>query len=75
MFAKQALSPDRPCQKAVDDIAVIRVLNGRYRNSTATGGYCRARQRLPTPLISELVYQTSELIDRQLPSVADPLIT
>jgi hypothetical protein len=67
MFIKQALSSDRSCQKAVNDVMANRALNGMHRNSIATGGYCRARQRLPVSLISELTYQTGELIDRQLP--------
>ena len=67
MFIKQALNSDRSCQKAVNDVMANRILNGMHRNSVATGGYCRARQRLPTSLISELMYQTSELIDCQLP--------
>lgn len=67
MFVTQALSEDRSCQKIVNDVAVNRAINKVYQNSTATGGYCRSRQRLPIPLISKLVHQTSELIDRQLP--------
>ena len=54
MFLAQALSADRSCQKAVNDTAVQRWSGGLPRCSTHTGGYCRARQRLPMDLVSTL---------------------
>ena len=65
MFLSQALNEDRSCQKIVNDVAVKRVIGGLPRVSTTTGGYCRARQRLPTSMLSELVLQTNELIEGQ----------
>lgn len=67
MFLAQALSEDRSCQKAVNDTAVRRLIGGLPAVSTTTGGYCRARQRLPLSMVSELVCCTGELIDRQVP--------
>ena len=67
MFLAQALSEDRSCQKAVNDAAIKRVMGGLRSISTGTGGYCRARQRLPLHMVSELVRRTGELIDRQIP--------
>ena len=67
MFLAQALSEDRSCQKVVNDTVVKRVMGGLSPISTATGGYCRARQRLPLAMVSELVLRTGELIDKQIP--------
>ena len=67
MFLAQALSDDRSCQKAVNDAAINRILDGLPPVKTATGGYCRARQRLPLAMISELVIQSGELISRNVP--------
>ncbi len=68
MFLAQALNEDRSCQKAVNDAAIQRIANGLSAGSTATGGYCKARQRLPLSMISELVRRTGELIDKQMPA-------
>tara|TARA_R110002072_G_C7916970_1_gene530756 strand:+ start:110 stop:1498 length:1389 start_codon:yes stop_codon:yes gene_type:complete len=67
MFLAQALSEDRSCQKVVNDTVVKRVMGGLSPISTTTGGYCRARQRLPLAMVSELVLRTGELIDEQIP--------
>lgn len=67
MFLTQALSADRSCQKVVNDRAVTRVARGLPRCSTHTGAYCRARQRLPTEMISTLVRQTGRRITAQAP--------
>lgn len=67
IFMAQALSEDRSCQKAVNDFVINRVVDGLPITSTATGAYCKARQRLPLNMVSELVKCTSELIDTQLP--------
>jgi hypothetical protein len=62
MFMAQALSADRSCQKAVNDMAVKQLLGGLKPCSTHTGGYCRARKRLPVEMISTLVRSTGSLI-------------
>ena len=67
MFLAQALNEDRSCQKAVNDAVVKRIIGGLSPVSTTTGGYCRARQRLPLPMVSALVLQTGELMDNQIP--------
>lgn len=58
MFMAQALSADRSCQKAVNDLAAKRVAGGLSACSTYTGAYCRARQRLPEELVATLARQT-----------------
>lgn len=68
MFLAQALNVDRSCQKAVDDAAIQRLVGGLKVCSTLTGGYCRARQRLPLGMVSTLACYTGQLIDEQVPS-------
>ena len=68
MFLSQALNQDRSCQKAVNDAAVKRLIGGLPLISTATGGYCRARQRLPLEMVSALARQTGQLIQEQTPA-------
>lgn len=55
MFLSQALSADRSCQRAVNDASVKRLIGGLPVCSTHTGGYCRARARLPESMLSGLV--------------------
>lgn len=67
MFCAQALNADRSCQKAVDDAAVKRVLAGLTPGSTHTGGYCRARKRLPVSMVSTLARYTGHWITDHAP--------
>lgn len=62
IFVAQALSTDRSCQKAVDDAAVRRVSGGLSGCSTHTGGYCRARARLPLEMVRELARFTGRAV-------------
>jgi hypothetical protein len=47
MFMRQVLEADGSCQKAVNGWAAQRVADGLRPCSVRTGGFCRARQRLP----------------------------
>lgn len=67
MFLAQALSADRSCQQAVDDAAIRRLMGGLPHCSTHTGGYCRARQRLPLEMVRELAQRSGRLITERLP--------
>ena len=62
MFMAQALGSDRSCQNAVNDLAVKRIAGGLSACSTLTGAYCRARQRLPEPMVSTLVRHTGQAL-------------
>jgi hypothetical protein len=62
MFMAQALSADRSCQRAVNELAIKQLRVGLKPCSTHTGGYCRARQRLPVEMVSNLVRSTGDLI-------------
>ena len=67
MFLAQTLNEDRSCQKAVNDAALNRAFGGLPIVSSATGAYCRARQRLPLKMIIKLICYTSKLMDSQTP--------
>ena len=67
MFLSQALNEDSSCQKVVNETAINRILGGLPPVKTATGGYCRARQRLPLEMISELAIRSGELISGNVP--------
>ena len=68
MFLGQALSADSSCQKAVDEALVNRLLNGFGADSANTGGYCRARQRLPVEMVRGLARHTGLLLGEQTPA-------
>ncbi len=67
MFLAQAMSADRSCQNIVNQTAIQRLIAGLSSTSTHTGGYCRARQRLPLEMVSELTCHLGVLIDQQTP--------
>jgi len=52
----------------INEAAVKRVVGGLSPCSTATGGYCRARQRLPLEMVSTLARYTGELMNKQIPN-------
>ena len=66
MFLSQALSADRSCQRVVNDAAVKHLIGGLAPVSTHTGGYCRARARLPTAMASGLVQHTGRMISAKV---------
>jgi len=68
LFLSQAMSSDRSCQNVVNELAVQRACCGLPPISTHTGSYCKARQRLPLSMVSELVCYTGELIDKEVPA-------
>ena len=68
MFLAQALSADRSCQKAVDEAAVKRLIGGLKPCSTHTGAYCRARKRLPMPMVQTLANYTGQAIAARAPA-------
>jgi len=67
MFLSQAMSADRSCQNSVNQAAMHRLATGLDTGSTLTGGYCRARRRLPLNMVSSLTHYLGELIDEQTP--------
>jgi hypothetical protein len=67
MFLAQALSADRSCQRAVNDVAVKRLTGGLPACSTNTGAYSRARQRLPIEMVSTLTRYTGQRVAENSP--------
>ena len=68
MFMRQVLEADHSCQKAVNGWAAQRVADGLKPMSVRTGGYCRARGRLPL-MVEGLARETGH----QLNALADPI--
>jgi hypothetical protein len=62
MFLAQVMSADGSCQQVVDDAMVKRVIVGLKPGSTDTGGYCRARARLPEAMISTLAREVGGIV-------------
>jgi hypothetical protein len=69
MFITQALSADRSCQNIVNQAAMQRLISGLPSCSTHTGGYCRARVRLPLPMIKNLSQSVGELVNNITPDL------
>jgi hypothetical protein len=67
MFMKQSLALDRSCQRAVDAWAGQRTAEGLSVQSIRTGGYCRARARLPLQMVVALTRETGRLLSAQAP--------
>jgi Transposase DDE domain len=68
MFLAQAMSADRSCQNRVNQTALQRLTSGLHTCSTHTGGYCRARQRLPLAMISQLAQHLGGVMEAHVPA-------
>jgi hypothetical protein len=62
MFMRQALNEDGSCQRAVNAWAAQRGAEGLSVQSVRTGAYCRARARLPTPMVTALARESGRLL-------------
>jgi hypothetical protein len=62
MFLAQTLSADGSCRQVVNDAMVKRVIAGMKPGSTDTGGYCKARARLPLTMISTLACDVGRIV-------------
>jgi IS4 transposase len=65
MFMRQVLEADGSCQKAVNGWAAQRAADGLRPCSVRTGGFCRARQRLPLEMVSTLTRETGRLLHKK----------
>lgn len=68
LFLTQCMNSDSSCQNTVNSHTVERVFNGLSACSTHTGGYCKARQRLPIEMIMTLTKQTGDMVNQRLPT-------
>lgn len=67
MFLAQVLSPDRSCRSIVDSVATHRLRANLPLCSTRTGGYCRARARLPARMLTQLGNHVGQLVTQRAP--------
>ena len=67
MFLRQVLAADRSCQQAVNAWAVSRAAEGLSGQSVRTGGYCRARARLPLSMVQALTHESARALRAQAP--------
>ena len=69
IFIKQVLSSDKSCRHAVAGVIAEQISQGvEIPASNNTGPYCKARQRLPEPIIKELAKEVSDATTK----AADP---
>ncbi len=66
-FLSQVLSDDHSCRAAVARLMAWRCAEGLPPCSPDTGGYCKARQRLPETLLPRLVRDTADGLQEGAP--------
>src|SRR3954451_21642921 len=64
-FLSQLLSPDHSCREAVARVIAFRVARGQEPCGPETGSYCKARNRLPLKVLTDLVRGHGRRIDEQ----------
>lgn len=69
LFLSQVLAAEQSCDQAVDRFQKCRYDQNLPKVATDTSSYCEARQRLPEPLIEELVRRTgASILQKAKPS-------
>lgn len=69
MFLTQVFDADHSCRQAVARLLAERATLGAPTCGAGTGGYCKARQRLPEDALRQLLRQTGRTLhQRALPS-------
>ena len=66
-FLAQVLSAGKSCVAAVARVMVLRIALELPPCSAHTGGYCKARAKLPEGFLRHLTYQIGEAIEDQAP--------
>ena len=66
-FLGQIVAEDHSCQAALDRLIAWRLARGLPACSADTGGYCKARQRLPEALLPRLARDTADRLGEQAP--------
>jgi hypothetical protein len=67
VFLSQVLSDDQSCRGAVARLLAWRAARGLPPCSPDTGGYCKARQRLPETLLPRLVCESAQRLQQKAP--------
>ena len=66
-FLAQVLSAGKSCVSAVARVMVLRIALGLPPCSAATGGYCKARAKLPEDFLRTLTYRVGDAVEEQAP--------
>jgi hypothetical protein len=64
-FIGQVLDADHSCRNAVAQVIAEQVAAGEEPCSSATGAYCKARQRLPEELLWRLMRESGQALEGQ----------
>lgn len=67
-FLGQVLSRDHSCQEAVEGLVAHRVTSGQPACSADTGGYCKARRRIPEQAYRELARESGRQLEMEAPA-------
>jgi Transposase DDE domain len=67
LFLGQVLSDDQCCRKAVARLLAWRTARGLPECSPDSGGYCKARRRLPGSLLPQLVHESADRVETHGP--------
>src|SRR5436305_3995531 len=67
VFLSQALDPDHSCRAAVARFLAWRAARGLAPCSADPGAYCRARSRLPEPVLARLTREAGKRPQDQAP--------
>ena len=67
-FLAQTLSPGQACRETVQRVQAARGRRRQSAISSATGAYCRARHKLPIPLLASLWPSMASALDTRTPT-------
>jgi hypothetical protein len=68
MLVAQVLSQDRSCQNIVNQAIAKSLVSSLTPCSSSTGGYCKARQRLPVEMPQKLARFIGQSLEQEIPS-------
>jgi putative transposase len=69
MFLYQALAADQSCRAAVARLLALLCVGKKGSGSAKTDPYCKARERLPEPLLADLARHSGAELQQQVPPV------
>ncbi len=69
LFLAQVMNSDQSCQQIVNQAAIKNITMGLAPCSTHTGGYCRARQRLPQEMVERLARFVGTSLSESSPDI------
>jgi putative transposase len=66
-FLSQVLEEDKSCRAAVTRVLALRLASGQKPCSEDTAAYCRARAKLPAPVLQRLALETGRNLEARIP--------